>query len=322
MAAGAADSRREKRAGRDIQGPMNDDWCMKMSNTITQRRAKTPAMRGAGWLAFACTFAYAFGTAGAQEASLRVEERDASQAEQRAANEPEPASMEDSRDGWRFTLAPYFWASSIRSEISDGRSSATTEACFSELLKDLDLAGQLRFEGLRNNRWGFYLDGTYLQLGDDSTVRVGRFRLRGIDFETEITQAWLDFGGMYRFGKLGRSFDIMLGGRYVHLATEVSAGSLLDRDNSEDTVSPVVGGRLEWSLTDRWILSVRGDVGGFGVDDAADVVWGATGLVGYRLNERATLGFGYRYYDIGTSGGDVDVDVVYHGPIVGVAFHF
>jgi len=56
--------------------------------------------------------------------------------------------------------------------------------------------------------------------------------------------------------------------------------------------------------------------------DAADLVWGLTGLVGYRLNDRATLGLGYRYYDIDFSNDRVDADVQFYGPIAGLAFHF
>jgi len=236
-------------------------------------------------------------------------------------DEPAPAPPTKRSDDWEFTLAPYLWASSLRIKADAGPISATSEACFSELLKHMDMGAMLRFEGLRDDRWGFYLDGTYISLGDDGHARVGPFRIRGIDVDAQMTMAWLDFGGMYRFGKQGRSFDLMLGGRYMYMATDVSIGPF-DLDNSNDNVSPVVGGRVQYDLSDKWLVSIRGDVGGFGIGNAADLVWGATALLGYRLSDRATLGFGYRYYDIDYSKGRLDADVQLYGPMIGVAYRF
>lgn len=224
-------------------------------------------------------------------------------------------------DEWEFTLAPYVWAMSLSAQADVGPISGSSEACFSELAQKLDLAAQLRFEGLRK-RWGFYLDGTYVSLGDDARAKVGPFRIRGIDVDAQFTTAWLDFGGMYRFGEPGRTFDLLVGGRYSYLATDLSIGPFLDVDASEDFIAPMVGGRVQYDLGKKLVLSIKGEVGGFGIGDAADLVWGATALLGYRLNDRATLGFGYRYYDLDLSSGGLDADLQMHGPLVGVAFRF
>lgn len=71
-------------------------------------------------------------------------------------------------------------------------------------------------------------------------------------------------------------------------------------------------------------LSFRknGGSGGFGVGDAADLSWGLTGVLGYRLEESTTLGFGYRYYDVGFTGGELDLDIQFDGPTVGLAFRW
>lgn len=235
--------------------------------------------------------------------------------------EPAPVPPPKRSDGWEFSVAPYLWASSVRADASIGPVSTTSDVDFTDLFSDLEFAGMMRFEGLRNDRWGFYLDGTYIKLGGDSSAKIGPFRLRGIDVDSQITLAWLDFGGMYRFGKQGRSFDLMLGGRYTYMGADVSIGPF-DIDESEDVVSPVVGGRVQVDLSDKWLVSVRGDVGGFGIGNSPDLVWGATAMLGYRLSDWATLGFGYRYYDIGVSSSRFDADVQLHGPMVGVAFQF
>jgi hypothetical protein len=233
----------------------------------------------------------------------------------------ETSERERLSDEWEFRLEPYLWATSLRSEIDIGPLTSTSSACFSDLLKDLDGAVQMRFEGIKGH-WGFYLDGTYIGLSNDSRVRVGPFRIRGLDVDTDITEAWLDFGGMYRFGEPGCTFDLMAGGRYVYFSHDLSIGSLIDLDNSTDSVAPVVGGRVRYQLSEKWLASFKIDFSGFGVGDAADLTWGVTGLLGYQLNECTILGFGYRFYDIDVSRDHLDADIQYHGPIVGVSFKF
>jgi len=103
---------------------------------------------------------------------------------------------------------------------------------------------------------------------------------------------------------------------------DVSVGPFLDVDESRDFWAPVIGGRLTYALSETWVLSLAGDAGGFGVGDAADLSWGLTGIVGYRLDDRTTLAFGYRFYDIEFSDRDLDLDLQFHGPVVGLAFRF
>lgn len=238
----------------------------------------------------------------------------------RSSNEEEASSLPlNDNDNWKFTLSPYLWMSSMRADIDAGPISAGVDKCFTDLVKQLKLGGSLRFEGLHRN-WGFYLDGTYLNLGDDAEARIGRFRIRSLDVEADVVQAWLDFGGLYRFGEPGRAFDVMLGGRYMHMSTDLSIGPL-NVDRSDDAVSPVVGGRIEYALSPKWLASVKADAGGFGVG-SAELVWGITALVGYRWNDKLIFGFGYRYYDIEADDGLVDVDMQFHGPMVGFSFEF
>jgi len=222
---------------------------------------------------------------------------------------------------WEFEIAPYLWATSLKTDVSLGPISVTSDACFTDLLKDLDFAAMMRFEG-RKDRWGFYLEGMYVNLNDDGRAKVGPFRFRGLETEVRFIQASLDFGGMYRFGDSGRSFDVLFGGRYAHLETTASLGPLGGDTNNTDWVTPVIGGQMQLELAEKWLFSLKADMGGFSVGDAPDLTWGATALLGYRYSECATIGFGYRYYDIHSDDGDDNLDIRYHGPMVGVAFRF
>jgi opacity protein-like surface antigen len=238
-----------------------------------------------------------------------------------AQTDPSRPQSHKPPDDWEFSLTPYLWMTSLRVEAQVGPVSSTAEECFTELLSNMDLGAQLRFEG-RRGHWGFYLDGTYMSLGSDARARIGPFRVRGLDVDAEYTQAWLDFGGMYRFGEHGRSLDVMVGGRYAYVEADVSVGPFPDLNQSRDFLTPVVGARLQYALSDAWLLSLEGDVGGFGIGDAADLTWDITGLVGYQVSERTTLGIGYRYFALDYSSGALDLDLQIHGPIVGMSFQF
>jgi opacity protein-like surface antigen len=97
----------------------------------------------------------------------------------------------------------------------------------------------------------------------------------------------------------------------------------LDRDfeESEAWIDPVVGVRLSYELRPHVSLLLVSDVSGFGIGSASDLTWNAALTLDYRLSERWTLRAGYRGLNLDRDAG-LDLDLSYHGPIVGVAYTF
>jgi hypothetical protein len=93
-------------------------------------------------------------------------------------------------------------------------------------------------------------------------------------------------------------------------------------------VDPLVGARAHFHLSERWSLSLEGNVGGFGV--GSDFAWHASGAIGYRFSlfgeDNARLLGGYRAlsqdYETGSGDDKFEWDVTLHGPIVGLAIAF
>ncbi|NQT51094.1 hypothetical protein HQ576_03540 [bacterium] len=75
-------------------------------------------------------------------------------------------------------------------------------------------------------------------------------------------------------------------------------------------------------MSDRLALSVRGDVGGFGIGSASDLTWQVLAGLHYRLSERISILAGYKYYNLDYRRGDLEMDMEMKGPITGVAIHF
>ncbi len=85
-------------------------------------------------------------------------------------------------------------------------------------------------------------------------------------------------------------------------------------------MDPFLGGRLLLDLSEKWALSLRGDIGGF--DVGSELTWNVTALLGYRLSETMTLGFGYRHLDIDYEDGDLVFDAQFSGPYLGLSIRF
>ena len=120
--------------------------------------------------------------------------------------------------------------------------------------------------------------------------------------------------------------DVYVGGRYTYLDADLEGErvGILDVSESKDWVDPIIGARTTWDLSPRWLLSFRGDVGGFGVE--SDYVWQASGVVGYRLIPSFRLFAGYRAiewdYDEKSGADRFEWDVTAHGPVLGVSWSF
>ena len=123
-----------------------------------------------------------------------------------------------------------------------------------------------------------------------------------------------------RFGKAGLSFDALAGVRALIVDVEIEAGRLPTFSRDKYWVDPIIGGRFHMGLSERWQLSLRGDIGGFGV--GSDLSWNVSALLGYRLSERMTLAFGYRHLAIDLVSGNLELDLEFSGPFLGISFGF
>ena len=129
--------------------------------------------------------------------------------------------------------------------------------------------------------------------------------------------------------------DLLVGGRYWYLYTDIDVGLVLE-DNansvsryfsgsgSKQWVDPFIGLRAGFQLTKDFMVAFRGDVGGFKV--GSKFSWNASGYFGYKVLEMVSLLAGYRAlyvdYESGSGNSKFVWDVTMHGPAVGVTFRF
>jgi hypothetical protein len=226
-------------------------------------------------------------------------------------------------DSWEFSLTPYAWAAGVKGDVTVRNIATSTDASFGDVLDALDGGLMAHLEASKGD-WAFFADGLYLRLSDDAKGPRGFLKA-----DVELEQAVLELGGVYRVWQRtdgdGRKFSagVLAGARYNYLKgmLDLTVGPRsFEREGSKDWVDPFVGARATFDLTKRLELTLRGDVGGFGV--GSEFTWNAIAGLGYRLSETTTLRAGYRILDVDFDHGSFSYDVRTAGPWLGFSWWF
>jgi hypothetical protein len=231
---------------------------------------------------------------------------------------------------WEWTLVPYLWGPVISMDVSVRDEPVIgADLPFDELLDKLDFALLMHFEG-RRDRAGFFLDLTYLDVGE-SQSSVARPPLPGgTRVSTDLSTVLFELGGFYRLSGDTSGLDLLFGARAIDLdmtldislpppltaTTQVSAsGTFIDA---------FAGLRYQAPLGERWSFIVRGDAGA----GETDLAWNAQALVGYNVGKERdnVILFGYRHMEVEFkdtgSSADLEAYLTMSGPIAGFAFRF
>ena len=225
---------------------------------------------------------------------------------------------------WEWNIAPYLWAVTMDGEMGIAGITQPVTLEFDQIFDNLQGAFLLHFEGLYKKKWGFMVDVTYVNLGEQGTTRIATF---DVDFRDIIAE----LGAIYRFYEKGPHVFEGLGGiRYMDMATEVNITGPLgilpqSIESSQSWWDPIVGLRYKWQMSEKWRLSLRGDLGlGFGAGDTSDSTWNALGLIYFQPWKHVGFTGGYRAlaqdYETGSGINRFKYDMVLHGPVLAINF--
>ena len=264
-------------------------------------------------------------------------------------------------DAWRFRVALYGWAPSVAGSLTARGQTVDVNASFFQILQKSDsLIGYMGYFEADKGRVGVYLDTVWARLGFASSSTSLRNPIAGLNISTasstavKYSFAIIEAGGLYEIarwpGSLGSftALDGLLGFRYWNSRVDVGfdlAGTVdftrlsnalgrdiefsrsfaIARSGSLDWIDPVVGLRLRHQFTPNQEIWVRGDVGGFGFQ--SNFEWQAVGVYSYAWQftgyEVAAL-IGYRALGVNytNAGNNNSINLVLHGPIIGVSVRF
>jgi len=218
---------------------------------------------------------------------------------------------EGSESGWKWRLTPlYLWVINIEGDTSIGPITAPVDIKLSDVFSDIETVFTVNFEGVHNNRWGFIVDFTWVDISADQGPGT-------VDFE--YIQGEVD--GFYRFPIGHQSIDFLFGARYYSQDIKVTTPTPVAVTVSEDWVDPIVGGRWIAPLSEKWTLLIRGDIGGFGA--GSDLSWQAKALLNWQPWKHTAINAGIRAlgvdYETGSGLDRFAYDATTWGPVFGVS---
>jgi len=228
------------------------------------------------------------------------------------------AGEQANEGNWDFNLAPlYLWMVDMEGDIGIGPVDAGVDVPFSDIFDNLESVFTVHFEATHRSNWGLFFDYSYL---DVSASGPGPQGLTTIDMASTIVEV----GGLFRTANGPHIFDMLGGVRYTKLEPDLTITPPAPAPGqkfglSEDWYDPFAGVRYIYDFGNKWMLSARGDIGGFGV--GCDFTWNVAALVHFQPWKNVAIVGGYRAldqdYEDGSGLNRFAYDMRLAGPIVG-----
>lgn len=260
-------------------------------------------------------------------------------------------------DAWRFQAATYGWLISVSGSTTSHGQTVDTNASFIDLLQKSDsLIGFMGYLEADKGPLGVYADLVFTKMGFTTSQAAYRNPLPGLKLSGTANAALtmqmfiVELGGVYELARWGgdgsgatrleavgglRYWNVNLAGTFDALLTadttrfnlSRSGGFALADSGTTAWVDPLVGLRLRHQLAPNQTITVRGDIGGFNLQNSLS--WQAIAVYSYdwQMNgyQIAALA-GFRAlgvnYNSGSGATAFGLNEVFCGPVLGVSFRF
>jgi len=266
----------------------------------------------------------------------------------------EPATTPDA---WRFQVASYGWLMSVGGSTTSHGQTVDTNASFIDLLQKSDsLIGFMGYLEADKGPLGVYADLVFTKMGFTTSQAAYRNPVAGLKLSATANAALtmqmfvMELGGVYelkRWGGTGSgattleavggfrywnvnlvgTFDALLTADTTRFNLSRSGGIALADSGTTAWVDPLVGLRLRHQLAPHQTITVRGDIGGFNLQNSLS--WQAIAVYAYDWQmsgyQIAALA-GFRAlginYNSGSGATAFGLNEVFYGPVLGVSFRF
>lgn len=228
------------------------------------------------------------------------------------------AAAQDASSEWRQTVFLYGMGVTIDGEAQIGPVGVSVDLSMSDVLDTLKFGAMAKYR-IENGTYSYVIDATYMNLGSRASGPQGQVGAR------------LNTDQLTVMGTIGRRvsprLEALFSLAYFDLSADLRVGALgqtVSASRDADWVDPLVGLHYQSQLDDKWSLSLRGDVGGFGV--GSDLTLHGWATLVRQNTESFSWYLGYRYisydYETGSGANFQKYDLEQHGPGIGVAWSF
>ena len=237
-------------------------------------------------------------------------------------------------DGWRFNISPYALLASQSTDVGGEK----LRQNFGDLSSMTNLGFQL-YASVTYERWSLSFDGTYADLGGNTTqsvvevdldikqymadLRLGYVVINRVDYEAEssVTRGWamdLTAGAKYWENDLTLGYRIPLGDGPLVIEDEFAT--------KQSWWDPMIGAKARIFLNRSVMLGLNASVGGFGIGDASDISTDFMFINTFKVSPVISVTAGFRSFRYDRTDGEgedaVTTKVAVLGPLIGVSFVF
>jgi len=225
---------------------------------------------------------------------------------------------------WHFLAEPYLMFPYMDGETGIGNNLILpVEASPSDIFSKLQMGAMLYIEA-ETDRWAITSDLVYISLNQELTPGI-------LIHEGDVTAKQLiwEIAGLYR---LTSALEVGIGGRVNYLKTSVDGWvnvlpigiEPITGSHHKTWFDPILIARFKTDVKDRWLVQLRGDMGGFGV--GSDFTWQLQAYAGYQFTKLFQLTAGYRILSTDFASGEAPKDFVFKvnefGPVIRFGFNF
>ena len=223
-------------------------------------------------------------------------------------------------DKWQFVFSPYFWMAGLHGATGGPNRTVQVDESFSDIFGSLKFAFMGVFEA-HKDKWAIQTDVEYVSIEDDKATPGPLFSSANAKIKTFVFTPEVGYK-IYNDPDKGSFVQVLGGTRIWHISSDLTfnAGVLpaVEIKNSRSWVDGIVGLRGKAALTEKVFFMGRFDVGGGG----SKFTYQLFGGLGYNLNKKMALVFGYRDLDVNYDKNNFLYDMSQRGPIVGMGFKF
>jgi len=220
---------------------------------------------------------------------------------------------------WHYVLEGYMMFPNMSGQTTvRNLPEVDVDASAGDILGHLNIGAMLYAEATNDN-WAITSDILYMNLGQEA--QQGNFVTSG---DVTVKEMCWELAGLKRITPW---LDAGVGGRLLSLNAEIDIVTLKDFRSESATrtwFDPVIIVRSNHIFNEKWILQVRGDLGGFGI--GSDFTWQGQVYAGYRFSKLFQATVGYRYigidYDKGEGQDRFLYDIDTYGAVIRFGFNF
>jgi hypothetical protein len=208
-----------------------------------------------------------------------------------------------------FELMPYIVLGGLGGDITLRGRTASFSQSATEVLSDLQF-GFMGRTRVSYKKWFVGVDGTYMGLGAANDL-----------VDAGVDQVIVEMAGGY---KVAPVFEILGGARYNSLSIETNfrGPQATQLTGSKNWWDPFLGGRLIIPFGEKYSVSTRFDVGGFGA--GSKVAINAEPLFNMKVGKRGTFHAGWKFYyvDYKDNADQFRWAVLSQGPMLGMTLRW